>query len=101
VNVIQGFNNKGDLYGAAPSPSTSAGQVEAGFADMIFRGTVNIVAIGGDLFHVVGDVKAGWNTLKFFAAGTNAPHFQYQAAMTFVIQDTITLAQSLPHQLGV
>lgn len=101
VNVIQGFNNKGDLYGAAPSPSTSAGQVEAGFADMIFRGTVNIVAIGGDLFKIIGDVEAGYNTLKFFAAGTNAPHFRYEPAMDFVIQDTIALAQSLPHQLGV
>jgi hypothetical protein len=101
VNVIQGFNNKGDLYGAAPNPSTSAGQVEAGFADMIFRGTVNIVAIGGDLFKIIGDVKAGWNTIKFFGAGPNAPHYHYEAAMTFVIQDTIALANTLPHQLGV
>lgn len=101
VNVIQGFNNKGDLYGAAPSPSTSAGQVEAGFADMIFRGTVNIVAIGGDLFKIIGDVEAGYNTLKFFGAGANAPHYHYEAAMGFVIEDTIALAQSLPHQLGV
>lgn len=101
VNVIQGFNNKGDLYGAAPSPNTESGQVEAGFADMIFRGTISITAIGSDLFKVVGDLKAGWNVLKFFGAGANAPHYHYEAAMGFVIQDIITLAQSLPHQLGV
>lgn len=101
INVINGYNNKGDLYGASPSPSTSAGQVEAGFADMIFRGTVNIVAIGGDLFKIVGDVEAGYNTLKFFAAGPNAPHYHYEAAMDFAINDTIALAESLPHQLGV
>lgn len=101
VNVINGFNNHGDLYGAAPNPSTSAGQVEAGFADMIFRGTVSIVAIGGDLFKIIGDIEAGYNTLKFFAAGTNAPHFQYEQAMLFSINDIIALAESLPHQLGV
>lgn len=101
VNVIQGFNNKGDLYGAAPSPSTAAGKVEAGFADMIFRGTINIVAIGGDLFHIVGDVKAGWNVIKFFGAAQNAPHYHYENAMTFVIQDLVALGNSLPHQLGV
>jgi hypothetical protein len=101
INVIQGFNNKGDLYGAAPSPSTSAGKVEAGFADDIFRGTVNIVAIGEDLFHVIGDVKAGWNTLKFFGAGANAPHYHYEQAMDFVIGDLVALGNSLPHKLGI
>lgn len=101
VNVINGFNNHGDLYGAAPNPSTSAGQVEAGFADMIFRGTVNIKALGGDLFKIVGDVEAGWNTIKFFSAGQNAPHYHYEAAMGFVIDDLVSLGNSLPHQLAV
>lgn len=102
VNVIQGFNNKGDLYGAAPSPSTSAGKLESSFAALIFKpGIVNIIHIGGDLFDVVGDVEAAYNTLKFFGAGANAPHYHYEQAMSFVVGDVIALAQSLPHQLGV
>lgn len=102
VNVINSFNNKGDLYGAAPSPSTEAGQVEASFAEMIFKpGLVGILHIGGDLFKLVGDIKAGWNVLKFFSAGANAPHYHYEQAMAFTIADIIALAQSLPHQLGV
>lgn len=100
VNVINGFNNHGDLYGAAPNPSTSAGKVEAGFADMIFQGKVSIKALGGDLFKIVGDVEAGYNTLKFFSEGQNAPHFQYWQAMNFVIDDLVKLGNSLPHQLG-
>jgi len=45
-------------------------------------GFINIVHIGGDIFHVIGDMKAGGNALKFFSAGMNAPHFRYEAAMT-------------------
>jgi hypothetical protein len=101
VNVINGFNNKGDLYGAAPSPSTQAGQVEAGFADMIFRGTVSIKSLGSDLFKIIGDVEAGFNVLKFFGAGSNAPHYHYEQAMGWVISDLVALGNSLPHQLGV
>lgn len=102
INVINSFNNKGDLYGAAPSPSTQAGQVENSFAEMIFKpGLMSIIHIGGDLFKIVGDVKAAYNTLKFFGAGQNAPHYHYEAAMGFVIDDLVALGSSLPHQLGV
>lgn len=101
VPVINSFNNPGDLYGAAPSPSVEAGKVEAGFADMIFQGKVKIMVIAGDLFHVVGDVEAGFNTLKFFAQGPNAPHYHYQAAMDFTARDLLALGLSLPHQLGL
>jgi hypothetical protein len=101
IPVINSFNNPGDLYGAAPNPSTSAGKVEAGFADDIFRGTVNVVALGGDLFKIVGDVEAGYNAIKFFGAGQNAPHYHYEAAMDFTCTDLISLGNSLPHQLGV
>ena len=101
VNVINGFNNHGDLYGAAPNPSTSAGKVEAGFADMIFQGKVSVRAIGGDLFKIVGDVESAVNVIKFFGAGQNAPHYHYEAAMSWVIQDLIALGNTLPHQLGV
>jgi hypothetical protein len=102
VNVILSFNNAGDLYGAAPSYSTSTGKVEYSFFELIMKpGFINIIHIGGDIFHVIGDVKAAGNALKFFGAGQNAPHFHYEQAMGWVINDLIKLGQSLPHQLGV
>lgn len=103
VNVILSFNNKGDLYGAAPSYSTSAGKTEYSFFKMIMNpGFVDIVGgVMGDLVRPVGDIEAGWNAAKFFSAGQNAPHFQYQAAMLWIINDLVKLGNSLPHQLGV
>lgn len=101
VNVINSFNNKGDLYGAAPSYSTDAGQVEYSFFELIMKpGLVDIIHIGGDLFKPVGDIKAGYNALKFFSQGPNAPHWQYWQAMGFVVDDLVKLGNSLPHQLG-
>jgi hypothetical protein len=106
--VVLSFNNHGDLYGAAPVGSDpwhsmpSAGKVEYGFFKLIMQpGIVNVIKIGGDVFHVVGDLEAGVNVLKFFGAGQNAPHYHYEAAMSFVIADLIKLGTSLPHELGV
>jgi hypothetical protein len=102
VNVLLSFNNAGDLYGAAPSYSTATGKVEYSFFEMIMKpGFINIIHIGGDIFHVIGDIKAAGHAIKFFGAGQNAPHFHYEAAMDWVIQDMVQLGQSLPHQLGV
>lgn len=99
--VLLGFNNKGDLYGDAPPYTTQAGQVEYSFAEMIMQpGFVNIIHIGGDLFKLVGDIQAGYNALKFFGEGQNAPHYHYEAAMTWAINDLVTLGNSLPHFIG-
>lgn len=103
INVVLSFNNKGDLYGAAPSYSTSAGKVEYSFfKDIMTPGVFTIVGgFMGDLVHVIGDVKAAANAIKFFAAGPNAPHFKYWPAMSWVVQDLVKLGNSLPHNLGV
>lgn len=103
VNVILSFNNKGDLYGAAPSYSTATGKVEYSFfQDIMKPGLFTIVGgFMGDILHVVGDVKAAANAIKFFSAGQNAPHFQYWPAMNWVINDLVQLGNSLPHRLGV
>jgi hypothetical protein len=106
--VILSFNNKGDLYGDAPTGldpwhhPTDEGEVEYRFFKLIMQpGIIQIVHIGGNIFKVVGEVKAGFNTLKFFGAGMNAPHYHYEAAMSWVIADLIRLGNSLPHKIGV
>lgn len=106
--VILSFNNKGDLYGDAPTGldpwkhPTDTGLVEYSFFKMIMQpGLINIVHLGGDVFKIVGDVKAGFNAIKFFGAGQNAPHYHYEAAMAWVVGDLVRLGNSLPHQLGV
>lgn len=103
VNVVLSFNNPGDLYGAAPSYSTSAGKVEYSFFKMIMKpGFVDIVGgILGDFLHPIGDIEAGFNAAKFFAAGPGSPHFQYTDAMLWVINDLVKLGNSLPHQRGI
>lgn len=103
VNVVLSFNNPNDLYGAAPSYSTAQGKVEYSFFKMIMNpGFVDIVGgILGDFLHPIGDVEAAAAAAKFFAAGPGSPHFQYQDAMLWVIDDLVQLGNSLPHQLGV
>jgi hypothetical protein len=106
--VLLSFNNNGDLYGAAPTgkepwvKETASGHVEYTFAKMIMQpGFINIIHIGGDIFHVIGDIKAAGNAIKFFGAAQNAPHFHYEAAMSWVVGDLVRLGSSLPHNLGV
>jgi hypothetical protein len=106
--VLQSFNNDGDLYGCAPVGDTpwtkmpAVGKVEYGFFKVIMQpGFVDIISIGEDILHPIASTEAGLNAAKFFSAGQNAPHFQYQNAMLAVIDDLIKLGQSLPHQLGV
>jgi hypothetical protein len=103
--VLLSFNNNGDLYGAAPVGATpqksmpASGKVEYSFFEMIMKpGLINIVHIGGDVFHVVGDIKAAGNALKFFSAGTNAPHWHYEDAMAWCVADALRIGNSLPHQ---
>jgi hypothetical protein len=106
--VLLSFNNNGDLYGAAPVGSDphksmpASGKVEYSFFEMIMKpGFINIIHIGGDVFHIVGDIRAAGNAIKFFGAGQNAPHYRYEAAMGWVINDLVRLGNSLPNQLGV
>lgn len=106
--VLCSFNNNGDLYGAAPVGPTpwksmpASGKVEYGFFKVIMQpGFLDVVEIGLDIFHPIGDVEAAGNAIKFFSAGTNAPHFRYWDAMNWCIQDALAIGNSLPHQLGV
>jgi hypothetical protein len=107
-NVIISFNNHGDLYGAAPMGKTpwnsmpASGKVEYSFFKIIMQpGFLNVVEVGLDLFHPIGDIQAAGNAIKFFGAAQNAPHYHYEQAMAWVIGDLVALGGALPHQLGV
>lgn len=105
--VIKSFNRHGDLYGDAPmgaEPKTKmaeAGQVEYNFFKMIEKTSFFVIVGGvmGSLIHVIGDVEAAANVIKFFSAQQNAPHFQYWEEMDWVINDIVEMASALPHQL--
>lgn len=106
--VILSFNNKGDLYGAAPVGDNpwkslpSAGLTEYNFFLLIMQFSAKgLLVTGLDFFHLIGALEAGANAIKFFAAGNNAPHFLYWDAMTWIIGDLIRVGNSLPHELGV
>lgn len=103
--VIKSFNRNGDLYGAAPmgkapvtkSSMPESGKVEYSFFQMIEKTGFFVIVSGfmGDLIHVIGDVKAGWNAAKFFSAAQNAPHFKYWEEMTWVANDIVQMARKI------
>jgi hypothetical protein len=105
--VIKSFNHHGDLYGDAPmgaNPQKSlpaAGKVEYSFFKMIETTSAFTIVSGfmGDILHVIGDVEAAANAIKFFSAAQNAPHFNYWDEMTWVANDIVQSALTLPHQL--
>lgn len=105
--VIKSFNRHGDLYGDAPmgaNPETSmpaAGTVEYSyFKDIEKTGAWSIIVnFMGGVLHVVGDAEALTNVIKFFGAGSNAPHYQYWEEMAWVVNDIVSMASTLPYQL--
>lgn len=104
--VIKSFNRHGDLYGDAPmgaDPKTkmpAAGIVEYSyFKDIEKTGVWSIIVnFMGGVLHIVGDAEALTNVIKFFGAGSNAPHYQYWPEMTWVANDIVQMARALPHQ---
>lgn len=109
--VFKSFNRNGDLYGAAPmgkapvtkSSMPASGKVEYSFFKMIEKTSAFVILGGlmGDLVHIVGDVEAGGNAMKFFSAAQNAPHFKYWDEMNWVINDIVQTGLKQPHNLGV
>lgn len=92
----------GDLYAAAPvgaNPWTDeplVGQIETRIYNFIVSGSLGtgIAAIAKGVWqefehpweNTIGLVEAIYNGLKFAAAGTNAPHWQYQGFVPAVTQ---------------
>ena len=77
-----------DLYAAAPvapvgglvwTAESRVGDVETGIYNIIMQPTFrDLVAIAKDFFMPIATVEGAYNALTFFAAGTQAPHWQYQ-----------------------
>jgi hypothetical protein len=105
--VVLSFNNHGDLYGAAPTGPdvnhlAAAGQMEYNFfTDIMHASGTTLIKTGLGFFNIVGDIEGGWNAIKFFAAGNNAPHFQYWPFVNWAVQDIIRVGYTLPHAIGV
>lgn len=82
--VVMSFALPGDLYASAPvgqAPWTSeapAGIVGTSIYSFVLSGSfLKFVEIAGDLLLPVGTIEEIINGLRFFAAGTAAPHWQY------------------------
>lgn len=100
--LINSFVNPGDLYADAPTGATSsAAEVEVMFFKIVMQPSFSdIIALAKLLGKPIGDIEALINAGTFFAAGNNAPHYQYFPALTAVIDDALALGNSLPHQSG-
>jgi hypothetical protein len=105
--LINSFVNPGDLYADAPVGSTpwttlpTASSVEYKIFKIVMQPSFSdIVGLAALLGHPIGDVEALINAGTFFAAGNNAPHYQYFPALTAVIDDALAIGNSLPHQPG-
>ena len=105
--VVCSFVNGGDLYADAPtgySPWTVMPQVERveyNIFQIVQHATfINVISLAEDLLMPIGTIEGIINAGNFFAQGTNAPHWQYQAAMGAAIQDALALGNSLPHESG-
>lgn len=105
--VVYSCANKGDIYTCCsvgtdpwhhPAPEGKVGHIfykivmQPTFTDVIDAATVLAEPIAGieELFH----------TMKFFAQGTSAPHYEYFPQMNACIHDAYQLGISLPHELG-
>lgn len=85
--VVMSFALPGDLYASAPvgpNPQTAeaaAGKVGTSIYSFIENGSFfTLVAIAADLFIPLGTIEEIVNGITFAAAGTSAPHWQYQNA---------------------
>jgi hypothetical protein len=105
--LINSFVNPGDLYADSPCGPTpwtklpSSGSVEYKIFKIVMQPSfADIVGLVTLLGHPIGDIMAMINAGTFFAAGNNAPHYQYFPALTAIIDDALALGNSLPHARG-
>jgi hypothetical protein len=98
--VIMSWDLPGDLYGS--SPQGGAGSVAQSIMNIVFNTSfTNVVKILEDLAHPLGDIEEIYNAIKFFSAGTAAPHWQYanQGCVQSAVNYMLALGSALPHIL--
>jgi hypothetical protein len=99
--VVMSYDLPGDLYGA--SPQGDAGIIGQSIMNIIFTTDfTEIVSVLKDLAHPIAIFEEIANAIGFFAAGTNAPHWQYANAgcVQSATDLMIALGNALPHQPG-
>lgn len=104
--VVYSCANKGDLYSAcavglnpwtAPAKEGKVGRI---FMKIIMQPTLaDIIETAAVLGEPIQAVLELFHTMKFFAEGTNAPHYQYFPQMTACVNDALQLGLSLPHNV--
>gem|GEM_PF-2596835 len=105
--VVYSCANPGDLYTCCPTgtnpwtdpaPEAKVGDL---FWQVVKQPTLeDILSTLSVVMELEPAVIELWNTLDFFAQGTNAPHYHYYPQMDACITDAYQLGMALPHELG-
>lgn len=104
--VVYSCANKGDLYSCcsvglnpwtAPAPEGKVGNL---FEQIIMQPSLlDIIKVATVIGEPISAIKELLHTMKFFAAGMNAPHYLYFPQMVACVGDALALGLSLPHTL--
>lgn len=102
--VVYSCANKGDIYTCCsvgtdpwhhPAPEGKVGNI---FEQIIMQPSLaHIISVAKVLGEPLSGILELLHTMKFFAAGPNAPHYQYFDHMVGCIGDAVALGKSLPH----
>lgn len=102
--ILTSFALDGDIYACAPvgddpwNKLAAPGKVGNSIFKVIMQATFfDVIAVAADLGHPVGMVEEIINGMKFAAAGTNAPHWQYWNEMDAAIGEMVAIGQTLAH----
>lgn len=104
--VVYSCANKGDLYsccsvGLDPWNNPAAeGDIGNLFMQVVMQPTfADVVSLAKVLEHPIAGIEELFHTMVFFAAGMNAPHYEYFPQMNACIEDAYQLGLSLPHTI--
>jgi hypothetical protein len=105
--VVYSCANKGDIYTCCstgtdpwqhPAPEGKVGKIfEAIIMQPTFADVLATVKVLGEPLQAVLEL---FHTMAFFAAGPNAPHYQYFPQMVACINDAVAVGNALPHVVG-
>lgn len=104
--IIKSCANLGDIYSCCSvglNPWTKLAP-EGDIADLFYKIVMqptfgDVISVAKVLEHPIAGVEELFHVMKFFAAGPNAPHYQYYPQMVACINECYQLGLALPHQL--
>lgn len=102
--MVYSCANPGDLYSACEVGLDPWNHIaHVGFiADIFYRIVMqptfaDVIAVAEVLEHPIAGIIELFRTMKFFAEGMSAPHYEYYPQMEACINDALALGNSLPH----